>query len=306
LFCLAVFVSVSQFVELVKSQVGDYGPLQLSFFGFFITCALESLVTRKRLFPNPPPELVTDMFYFLFMPTVRITSRILGALILFQLWSLFGAQDPARLMHGFGPLSRQPKWLLVIELVVLIDLSTYWMHRAFHTFPFLWRFHALHHSAKFLRWTTTGRVHPVNEAMNYLVAVLPFALIGFPVHSIVVLTTPLVILFAVGAHTQWDISFGPLSTILVSPRFHHWHHTHSDEGGNKNFANVFSLWDRLFGTYYLPAGRSPEKYGLDVDDVPETYLGQLLYPWRRPLVTSGAEAPSATQQNADPQISKVM
>ena len=101
-------MSVAQFVELVKSQVQDFGPLQVSFLGFFFTCALESLVTRKRLFPKPPRELVTDMFYFLFMPTVRITSRILGALIVFRLWSLFGAQDPARLMNGFGPVSRQP------------------------------------------------------------------------------------------------------------------------------------------------------------------------------------------------------
>jgi sterol desaturase/sphingolipid hydroxylase (fatty acid hydroxylase superfamily) len=111
----------------------------------------------------------------------------------------------------------------------------------------------------------------------------------------------------VGAHTQWDISFGPLSTVFVSPRFHHWHHTHSEEGGNKNFANVFSFWDRIFGTYYLPEGRSPEKFGLDIDDVPETYLGQLLYPWKRAGDTDAPALPSATEQtNADPQISKVM
>jgi sterol desaturase/sphingolipid hydroxylase (fatty acid hydroxylase superfamily) len=300
-------VSFHQLVDLVKSQVEDYGSLQASCVGFFILCAVEALVTRRRMLPNPPAELVTDMFYWVLMPTVRIASRVIGALILFQAWALLGAQDPARLMHGFGPAARQPTWLIVIELVVLIDFATYWMHRLFHTVPFLWRFHALHHSAKFIRWSTTGRVHPVNEAMNYLVAVLPFALIGFPVHSAVVLTTPLVIAFAVGAHTQWDISFGPLSTVFVSPRFHHWHHTHSEEGGNKNFANVFSFWDRIFGTYYLPEGRSPEKFGLDIDDVPETYLGQLLYPWKRAGDTDAPALPSATEQtNADPQISKVM
>jgi sterol desaturase/sphingolipid hydroxylase (fatty acid hydroxylase superfamily) len=181
---------------------------------------------------------------------------------------------------------------------VLMDLITYWAHRSFHTFPFLWRFHSLHHSAKYVRWSTTGRVHPLNELANYMVTVLPLALIGFPVNAVMP-ATPIVILFALFAHTQLNVSFGPLSSIFVSPRFHRWHHTHSHEGGNKNFANVFSLWDRLFGTYYLPADRMPERFGLDVDDVPESYVGQLVYPWRRRSEPAREESTTAVVPELD-------
>jgi sterol desaturase/sphingolipid hydroxylase (fatty acid hydroxylase superfamily) len=272
-------VSLQDLVELARLQVHDYWRLQLSFFGFFGNYAAEAYVLKRRLLAKLPPEVVTDMFYWMFMPPLRILARFLSVGVLVLLAVLFGSQADPAMLRGFGPLARQPTWLIVIELVILMDLITYWAHRSFHAIPFLWRFHSLHHSAKYVRWSTTGRVHPLNELANYLVTVLPLALIGFPVNAVMP-ATPIVILFALFAHTQWNVSFGPLSSVFVSPRFHRWHHTHSHEGGNKNFANVFSLWDRLFGTYYLPADRMPERFGLDVDDVPENYLGQLVYPWR--------------------------
>jgi sterol desaturase/sphingolipid hydroxylase (fatty acid hydroxylase superfamily) len=273
-------VSDFSLFEVAKIQVEDYLPMQASALGFFWLLSMELLARRQR--PSRKvftPELQADMFYWLFMPQVRVVSRILAMLLIVPGGIALGKEIDPRLLHGYGPLARQPAWLIVIELIVLMDLLTYCIHRIFHTVPFLWRFHALHHSARYIRWSTTGRVHPINEAINYLVTVVPLALVGFPV-SIVLPVSPVVIAFAIGAHTQWNIGFGPLSSVFVSPRFHHWHHTHSHEGGNKNFANVFAFWDRLFGTYYLPAGRRPETFGLDVDDVPASYFGQLLYPFR--------------------------
>jgi sterol desaturase/sphingolipid hydroxylase (fatty acid hydroxylase superfamily) len=291
-------VSFQDLVELARLQVHDYWRLQLSFFGFFGNYATERFLLKQKLLAKLPPDVATDMFYWLFMPPLRMLARFLsvGVLILFAL--LLGSQVDPAMLRGFGPLSRQPTVLIVIELVVLMDLITYWAHRSFHTFPFLWRFHSLHHSAKYVRWSTTGRVHPLNELANYMVTVLPLALIGFPVNAVMP-ATPIVILFALFAHTQLNVSFGPLSSIFVSPRFHRWHHTHSHEGGNKNFANVFSLWDRLFGTYYLPADRMPERFGLDVDDVPESYVGQLVYPWRRRSEPAREESTTAVVPELD-------
>ena len=274
-------VSRSELLELVRFQVHDYWVLQLSFFGFFGNYAFEMLLRKRRLWAKLPPEVVTDMFYWLFMPPLRMIARFLSVGLIVLLVVAFGAALDPRMLKGFGPIARQPQWLIVAELVVLMDLITYWAHRTFHAVPLLWRFHSLHHSAKYVRWSTTGRVHPLNELANYMVTVLPLMFIGFPV-SAVMPATPIVILFALFAHTQVNVSYGPLSSLFVSPRFHRWHHTHQHEGGNKNFANVFSIWDRLFGTYYLPADRLPERFGLDVDDCPESYLGQLLYPFRRP------------------------
>ena len=265
--------------------------MQASALGFFWLYSMELLARRKR--PGKlPPELFTDMFYWLFMPQVRVVSRILAILLIVPIGLLFGQQIDPRLLQGYGPVARQPTWLIVIELILLMDLLTYCIHRVFHTVPWLWRFHALHHSAKYIRWSTTGRVHPINEAINYLVTVVPLALVGFPI-SVVLPVSPIVIAFAIGAHTQWNVGFGPLSSVFVSPRFHHWHHTHSHEGGNKNFANLFSFWDRVFGTYYLPEDRVATKFGLDDERIPENYLAQLMYPFRK---SQDIEARSAQEE----------
>ena len=75
-------------LELAKTQVKDYWILQLSFFGFFSNVAVETLILKRRLFSKLTPELVTDMFYWLFMPPLRITARFLSV-SLFVLLGLF-------------------------------------------------------------------------------------------------------------------------------------------------------------------------------------------------------------------------
>jgi sterol desaturase/sphingolipid hydroxylase (fatty acid hydroxylase superfamily) len=295
-----VFSRGNWFLEELARQTEGYWALQVSFLGFFWLCLFEALFTRRSPLRTAGRQLITDMCYWLFMPPLRIVSRFLSVILVALIGLLLGIKLGPHLLDGYGPLSRQPPVLLMVELVLLMDLTTYWMHRWFHTVPLLWRFHSLHHSATYIRWSTTGRNHPVNEIANYLATVVPFALVGFPV-SAVLPATPLIIFYALFAHTQWNISFGPLSGVFVSPRFHRWHHTHSDEGGNKNFANIFALWDRLFGTYYLPEGRLPEKFGLDIDDVPQGYLAQLAYPWRRPTVLSSAATHPSLAHDASAQ-----
>jgi len=274
----------SSFVELAKLEVQDFGKLQLLATATFLgLCWTEAVFTfaevRRRRF-MPPPQLVTDLFYWMLIPMVRVVSRILVLPLLLVLALLIGVRADHSLFDGYGPLARQPTALILIEAVILTDLAAYWIHRLFHTVPWLWRFHAIHHSATEIRWSTTGRVHPFNEMLNYMAAVIPCFVIGLPI-NVVLTAFPVMVMYAVAAHTQWNLSFGPLKVVFASPRFHRWHHTHSHEGGNRNFANVFSFWDRLFGTHYLPEGRVAETFGLDHQDVPENYLGQLAYPFRR-------------------------
>lgn len=274
-------MSQSLLVELVTQQWADIARLQLSAMAtFFGLCLVEGILTRPRRDPRPPPELVNDMFYWLTIPTVRVISRVFVLGVLAVLALLLGRTVGPELFQGFGPLARQPAPLIVIEAFVLMDLSAYWGHRLFHTVPFLWRFHAIHHSATTIRWSTTGRIHPVNELANYTVTVVPCYLVGLPLNVVLPLV-PLMVVYAVAAHTQWNPSFGPLKHVFASPRFHRWHHTHSEEGGNMNFSNLFSFWDRVFGTFYLPEDRVAQKFGLDDERIPDNYLVQLMYPFRK-------------------------
>lgn len=286
-------MSLDSLIDFVRAHSGDFWVLQAWATGvFFSLCMVEGLLARPRPPLKPTRDVVTDMVYWLLSPTMRVLMRMVSAGLLLGIPLLLGMQSAPNVMQGFGPVAAQPGWLIFIELVLLMDMVTYWTHRAFHRFPLLWRFHAVHHSATTLRWSTTARVHPLNDLVNYVTALLPFAMLGFPI-AMALKLLPFVMFYALMAHTQLRVDFGPLRSILVSPRFHRWHHTHSAEGGNMNFANVFSLWDRLFGTFYLPAGREPERFGLDDGGLEESYLAHLLYPFRkRPRAVAAEAAPA--------------
>ena len=84
------------------------------------------------------------------------------------------------------------------------------------------------------------------------------------------------------AHANVRITYGPLRWVLVSPEFHHWHHSAEREAYNKNYANVLACWDLLFGTAYLPGGRAPDRFGVD-DHVPGGYAARFFFPFRQRL-----------------------
>ena len=273
-------MSRAHLYELAELQWADFLTLQLSAVAvFFGLSGVEGLLAR-RASRRPPPELVTDMFYWLLIPSVRVLSRLIALVLIVPCAVILGMElSAAELLGGFGPLARQPTPLIVVELLLFMDLLWYWTHRLFHRVPWLWRFHAIHHSATTIRWSTTGRVHAVNEIINYVVTIVACFLVGFPI-GVVLPLVPVMVVYAVSAHTQWNPSLGPLRHVFAGPRFHRWHHTLQHEGGNKNFANVFSFWDRLFGTFYLPEGRVATVFGLDGESMPENYVAQLAYPFR--------------------------
>jgi sterol desaturase/sphingolipid hydroxylase (fatty acid hydroxylase superfamily) len=176
-------------------------------------------------------------------------------------------------------IAGQPLWVQFPLLLVLADLGFYMAHRAFHTVPILWRFHAVHHSIQEMDWLAGHRVHPVDQILTKGLSLVPVYALGF--------STPAVLLFAALYHWQAllihsnvRIGFGPLKWILASPHFHHWHHADCPEAVDKNFAGQLVFLDMLFGTLYMPAGRMPARYGTR-EPVPRSYLGQIVYPFVR-------------------------
>ena len=182
------------------------------------------------------------------------------------------------LENGRGPLSDLPFWAQVPIYVVASDFMLYWAHRIFHGRAF-WRYHAIHHSAEDVDWTTAYRFHPVNLWFGtFLVgAIMLFAGIS---PTVVLFMVPFDTVTAYFVHANLNWTFGPLKYVLATPVFHRWHHTSPAEGGNANFAPLFSLWDVLFGTFYMPQGKVPAHYGVDDLMFPSGFLGQLAYPFR--------------------------
>jgi sterol desaturase/sphingolipid hydroxylase (fatty acid hydroxylase superfamily) len=81
-------------------------------------------------------------------------------------------------------------------------------------------------------------------------------------------------------HANLNWTLGPLKYVVATPVFHRWHHTSLDQGGNSNFGSLFSVWDVLFGTFYMPAHALPGHYGIDDPNFPAGFIGQTVHPFR--------------------------
>ena len=228
------------------------------------------------------PDWLTDLWFFL------------GQYLLWNslvLWVLSGFADwidgtvPSGLRAVVGS---QPWWLQVMEVVVLSDLLIYWGHRLQHRVGFLWRFHAIHHSAEHLDWLAAHREHPLDSIYTIGLINLPALLLGFPLETLVGFIAFRGI-WAIYIHSNVRLPLGPLRYLIGSPQIHHWHHDRDRDAGN--YANLSPLMDLLFGTYYCP-DHEPEEFGL-AEPARRSYPGHLigpLLPERRKKSKGEAEA----------------
>ena len=173
----------------------------------------------------------------------------------------------------------QPLLLQAVEALVLADLFAYASHRLFHSVPLLWRFHAIHHSSEELDWLASSRLHLVDIIVTRAVAFVPLYVMGFAPGALY----PYLVFASIQGifiHSNLRFRFGPLRFLLVTPQFHHWHHTAQREALDRNFAIHLPLVDWIFGTYHLPKDVWPERYGIEGNPVPSGYMAQLVHPLR--------------------------
>jgi sterol desaturase/sphingolipid hydroxylase (fatty acid hydroxylase superfamily) len=164
--------------------------------------------------------------------------------------------------------------------MALTDLVQYWVHRVFHRVPFLWRFHAVHHSARSLDWLAGSRMHIVEIVCLRGFTVIPMYVLGFN-SSAMYAYLIVVYLYSTYIHSNLKFDVEALKPFIVTPRFHHWHHGVEKEAIDVNFSIHFPLYDRLFGTYYMPEGQWPTGYGVGGHPVPPGFKRQFLYPFTR-------------------------
>jgi lathosterol oxidase len=170
-------------------------------------------------------------------------------------------------------LARLP-WLVQFFLAVVVaDIAEYFIHLALHKVPFLWRFHAIHHSSKALDWIAGSRSHFVDDTLVRGFILVPLML-GFS-QSILMAYLVFVTLHATWTHCNFRPSARWIEGFLVMPRYHHWHHTSQKEGIDKNFAIHFPWIDKIFGTYYYP-DYWPERYGLDGEEIAPGFWKQTI------------------------------
>ncbi len=242
------------------------------------------VVPFEKLFPRHKGQklrrdgLKTDIGFALVSPLMNVMTAVL--LLPVALFSL--AWIPGLLLRpvisGLQPLA------LAVVGVALFDLAIYWAHRWSHEIPLLWKFHAIHHSPKKLDWVSGFRNHPFDGVI--LAPAIAFLLsAGFSFEftgalAIIQIVTGLFL----HANVRWRLR--PLHRIIITPEFHHWHHANEPEAHSSNHSVFLPLWDIIFGTYYMPADKRPQVYGID-EEVPESIVGLVRHPLRgtgNPLV----------------------
>lgn len=168
----------------------------------------------------------------------------------------------------------------VLLIMLVTDFTQYWVHRAFHQIPLLWRFHRIHHSVEVMDWLAGSRLHVFDVLVTRSISLVPMVLFGFSPEAINIYL-PILALQSVFIHCNLQFEFAPLQKIITTPKFHHWHHT-SDPGCiDRNFAISLPLLDILFGTYYSPPGKWPVRYGSTGPKIRPNYFAHLLAPFRR-------------------------
>lgn len=198
----------------------------------------------------------------------------------------FAAFAPAKAFFGWAvgaswqsAVAAQPFALQVVEIVLVVDLASYWTHRAFHRVPALWRMHAVHHSPREMDWLAGSRMHLVDALANRVAGYLPVYVLGFAEGPFLAYVSWLSFQ-AVFIHANVRWRFPGLRWLVATPEFHHWHHARDAEGIDKNFAVLCPVWDVLFGTAHLPA-HWPRDLGVDDERMPRSYVAQQLYPFRK-------------------------
>jgi sterol desaturase/sphingolipid hydroxylase (fatty acid hydroxylase superfamily) len=230
------------------------------------------------------PAWFTDLCFFLGQYLLW-TGLVAWVLLHFSHWLNGVMPFPFR-----RSVAAQPWWLQAIEVVVLSDFLIYWGHRLQHRVGFLWRFHAVHHSAEHLDWLAAHREHPLDTIYTVGLINLPAFLLGFPLETIAGFIAFRGI-WAIYIHSNVRLPIGPLRWLIGAPELHHWHHDRDRTAGN--YANISPLMDILFGTYRCP-DHEPEHFGLN-EPSPRNYLSHMILPL---LPRNWSSRNQATQNSA--------
>jgi sterol desaturase/sphingolipid hydroxylase (fatty acid hydroxylase superfamily) len=243
------------------------------FLSALVFIPIERVLAVRALSPLRA-EWRTDLAYF-FMSHVLVQFILIA--VTASTTSVAGFAASADLQAAIQSL---PVWAQFLLAVFFADLAQALLHRAYHKSSWLWRFHSVHHSSRNMDWLAGSRVHIVEILLTRSVVLLPLVVLGFSaqaVNSYIILVG----LQAVLAHANLRSNFGWLEYVIVTPRYHHWHHARDAAYVDANYAIHLPLIDMLMGTFRRPpSGHWPPEYGInELESVPRGFWAQAWMPF---------------------------
>ena len=193
---------------------------------------------------------------------------------------------------GLWQLLSAPYWLAFIGSLLVLDLSIYWQHRAFHQIPWLWRLHRVHHADPDFDASTGLRFHPVEIILSMLIKITVVTLLGAPLWAVIVFE---VVLNATSLFNHGNVALPawlerPLRYLLVTQEMHRIHHSQVMRETNSNYSFNLSVWDRLFNSYTEQAAAGSDGIRIGLSDYPDhrqttRITGMLIMPFGHPKAT---------------------
>ena len=205
------------------------------------------------------------------MPNVALTLMLVITNLSLSFFSAYLAGFSVRNGIGLFAFFGLPSWAQIIFGVLVLDLFAYLAHVLLHKSWLGWQFHRVHHSENAVDVTTAFRQHPGETVWRILWQLAAIVAFGIPVWIVVVY----LILSGLNAELEHaNIRLNSrvdrlLRLLVVTPNMHKVHHSRDQRETDSNYSNIFSFWDRLFGTYTSSIDLRRLNYGLDGFDVKE-------------------------------------
>lgn len=158
--------------------------------------------------------------------------------------------------HSLWPTAL-PFPLRVLLVFLVMELGSYWLHRAAHRFGVLWRFHSTHHFSTELTALKALRTHPLDNVLFYIARYVPLLLLGAGSQEVVT-AVYFGATLSLLAHSNIDVSEGVLGLVVNFPRYHAVHHSADLDKSRSNYGCHTILWDRVFRTFRRPTENTSE------------------------------------------------
>jgi alkylglycerol monooxygenase len=217
---------------------------------FLVLILIEHLVARRMgLAINRGPDMISSLSSGV-TNTVKDVLELSIAIISYD-WLV----DHISIYHI------ESTWVLVVVAFVAKDFAGYWIHRFEHEFNLLWNRHVVHHSSEEFNLSCALR-QSISSVLSFFgLFMLPAALLGVPT-KVIAIVAPIHLFAQFWYHTRTIDRMGWLEHFLVTPSHHRVHHAINDRYIDKNYSQVFIVWDKLFGTFQPELPEEPPVYGI--------------------------------------------
>jgi sterol desaturase/sphingolipid hydroxylase (fatty acid hydroxylase superfamily) len=271
------------------------------FLGVIAVClALEAIClgldrsALARLVNRDSPSTRVDLFYTI----LRLTGGLNVLIFVFSFGTLFWVVNQIHRVLHIGVLANVHSIILQFGIVYLVNtFVAYWGHRFMHT-PWMWKIHMVHHAAEEMNVVTPFRNHPIELVVMTILNAFPVALLGAS-PAVIVVYYAVNMVYQSLAHSEINVNGKLWELIWITPAAHRIHHSKRPDHWNRNFG-IMTLWDYLFGTYYVPTAEKLT-YGVDGGELYNrpSYVRELIDNVRRWLSPQPADQPPAVEPPVD-------